>query len=246
MYQFFIESGQISENQVCITGQDFLHMKQVVRLRAGERFRVSTSDGKNYFCVLREYEAEAAIGEITEEDMDGTELNGSIWLFQGLPKQDKMELIIQKAVELGVTHVVPVAMKRSVVKLDDKKAKEKVKRWQAISEAAAKQSKRSIVPEVLDVCTYKQSMEMMESLDIVLLPYENEKGISYTKEILSQIQPGKNIGIIIGPEGGFEPDEVTLAMEHHAHPVTLGKRILRTETAAISTLTLVMLQMEQD
>lgn len=246
MYQFFIEADHISDNQARITGQDFIHMKQVVRLHAGERFRVSTSDGKNYFCVLKEYEEDAAIGEIMEEDMDGTELNGSIWLFQGLPKQDKMELIIQKTVELGVTHVVPVAMKRSVVKLDDKKAKDKVKRWQAISEAAAKQSKRSIVPEVLDVCTYKQALEMFDTLDMVLLPYENEKGISYTKEMLGQIKPGKNIGIIIGPEGGFEPEEVELAMEKNAHPVTLGKRILRTETAAIATMTLVMLQMEQD
>lgn len=245
MYQFFIEAGQISDNQVRITGQDFIHMKQVVRLRIGEKFRISTSEGKNYFCALKGYEEEAAIGEILEEDVDGTELNGSIWLFQGLPKQDKMELIIQKAVELGVTHVVPVAMKRSVVKLDDKKAKDKIKRWQAISEAAAKQSKRSIVPEVLNVCTYKQALEMFDNLDMVLLPYENEKGISFTKELLEQIEPGKNIGIIIGPEGGFEQEEVNLAMEKNAHPLSLGKRILRTETAAIATVTLVMLQMEQ-
>lgn len=245
MYQFFIQAHQISDNQVRITGQDFVHMKQVVRLRNGEKFRISTLEGKNYFCTLTGYEDEAAIGEIIEEDVDGTELNGSIWLFQGLPKQDKMELIIQKAVELGVTHVVPVAMKRSVVKLDDKKAKDKIKRWQAISEAAAKQSKRSLVPEVLDVCTYKQALEMFESLDMVLLPYENEKGIAYTKELLAKIEPGNNVGIIIGPEGGFEPEEVTLAMEKKAHPVSLGKRILRTETAAIATLTLVMLQMEQ-
>lgn len=245
MYQFFIQAHQISDNQVRITGQDFVHMKQVVRLRNGEKFRISTLEGKNYFCTLTGYEDEAAIGEIIEEDVDGTELNGSIWLFQGLPKQDKMELIIQKAVELGVTHVVPVAMKRSVVKLDDKKAKDKIKRWQAISEAAAKQSKRSLVPEVLDVCTYKQALEMFDSLDMVLLPYENEKGIAYTKELLAKVEPGKNIGIIIGPEGGFEPEEVTLAVEKKAHPVSLGKRILRTETAAIATLTLVMLQMEQ-
>ena len=246
MYQFFINENQISENVVRITGQDFLHMKQVVRLHAGEHFRISTHDGKNYFCELTGYEEEAALGCILEEDEDGTELNGSIYLFQGLPKQEKMELIIQKAVELGATHIVPVAMKRSVVKLDDKKAKDKVKRWQAISEAAAKQSKRSLVPEVMDVCTYKQVLSMLEELDIVLLPYENERGIAYTKELLDTITAGKKVGIIIGPEGGFEEEEVTLAMEKGAHPVSLGKRILRTETAAIAAITMVMLQMEQD
>lgn len=245
MYQFFIESSRITDNQARITGQDFLHMKQVVRLRIGEQFRISTTEGKNYFCQLKEYEEDAAVGEILREDEEGTELNGSIWLFQGLPKQEKMELIIQKAVELGATHVVPVAMKRSVVKLDDKKAIDKVKRWQAISEAAAKQSKRSMVPEVWNVCSYKQALNMFEGLDMVLLPYENEKGIAYTRELLAQIVPGKNIGIVIGPEGGFEPEEVALAMEKGAHPVSLGKRILRTETAAIAALTLVMLQMEE-
>lgn len=246
MYQFFIEPDQIKNSQVRITGQDFLHIKQVVRLRMGERFRISTTEGKNYFCTLTDYEEDAAIGKIMEEDCEGTELNGNIWLFQGLPKQEKMELIIQKAVELGASSIVPVAMKRSVVKLDEKKAREKVKRWQAISEAAAKQSKRSIVPEVLEVCTYKQALGMLEQLDITLLPYENEKGISYTRELLSQIKPGKNVGIIIGPEGGFEQEEVSLAIQAGAFPVTLGKRILRTETAAIAALTLVMLQMEKD
>ena len=167
-----------------------------------------------------------------------------IYLFQGLPKGDKMELIIQKAVELGAYGIIPVAMKRSVMKLDSKKAESKVKRWNAISESAAKQSKRSIIPAVHDVMTFAQAAEYAKTLDMVLLPYECADGMQATKDKLSSIKPGSSIGIFIGPEGGFDGSELTIAHDAGFDVITLGRRILRTETAGMMLLSVLMYQLE--
>ncbi len=166
-------------------------------------------------------------------------------LFQGLPKSDKMELIIQKMVELGVYEIVPVAMKRSVVKLDDKKAKTKIARWNSISESAAKQSKRSIIPEVSDVLTFRQALEKAKELDMLLLPYECAEGMEYTRKVVSGISNGSSVGIFIGPEGGFDGDELELAKEAGCSIITLGKRILRTETAGMMLMSVIMYNMEE-
>ncbi|MCR4956531.1 MAG: 16S rRNA (uracil(1498)-N(3))-methyltransferase [Lachnospiraceae bacterium] len=245
MYQFFVKEQQISEQKVYIEGNDYNHLKNVVRMKVGETFRVSTLDSnKNYMCSLKGFENERAVGEILSEDESGTELKGSIVLFQGLPKGDKMELIIQKAVELGVHEIVPVRMKNCVVKLDEKKAKAKVARWNAISLAAAKQSKRSLVPTVHEVVSLKEAMELGKSNEINLVPYENEEGIQGSKNVLSQIEPQHAVGIFIGPEGGFDEEEITL-LRTKMQTISLGKRILRTETAAITAMALVMMQMEE-
>ena len=156
-----------------------------------------------------------------------------------------MELIIQKAVELGVHTVVPVATKRCVVKLDDKKARQKIARWQGIAEAAAKQSKRRIVPEVKEVMSFKEALNFVKDFEVKLIPYELAEDMSKTKEIISALQPGQRIAIFIGPEGGFEETEVQVAMDSRVEPITLGKRILRTETAGFTVLSWVMYQLEQ-
>ena len=173
-------------------------------------------------------------------------MKNRIYLFQGLPKADKMELIVQKAVELGAYSVVPVSTRRCVVKLDNKKAEKKVSRWQQIAESAAKQSKRMLVPEVHSVMTFKEALAYAKELDVLLIPYELAKGMKETKELIQAIEPGKSIGVFIGPEGGFEEQEVADAMEAGAKPITLGHRILRTETAGLAVLSVLMFQLEDE
>ena len=155
------------------------------------------------------------------------------------------ELIVQKCVELGIYAVVPVSMKRCVVKLDAKKGAKKVERWNTIAASAAKQSGRGIVPEVTSVKTYKEALEMAKDLDVVLVPYECAEGIDHTKKLIQSIKPGQSVGIFIGPEGGFDPDEIALACETGGQVITLGKRILRTETAGLALLSVLMFQLEQ-
>ncbi len=244
MYQFFISEEQIREQKVYIEGADYNHMKNVVRLKPGEIFRVSTEGGNNFLCELKGYENASAVGIVRKQDENQTELGGKIQLFQGLPKGDKMELIIQKAVELGASEIIPVRMKNCVVKLDEKKAASKVARWQGIAEAAAKQSKRSIVPEIHEVMDFSEAIKYASSNDKNLVPYENEEGIKGSKKIISEIKSTDHVGIFIGPEGGFDDKEISLARQT-MESISLGGRILRTETAAITTMSLVMMQMEE-
>ncbi len=246
MYQFFVEPHQISDKTVRIEGQDVNHIKNVLRMKVGEELSVSNGvDGKEYRCGIVSLDEECITCELRFVKEDGVELPSEVYLFQGLPKADKMELIIQKAVELGVHAVVPVATKRCVVKLDDKKAKSKIARWQGIAEAAAKQSKRRIVPEVKDVMNFKEALNFVKDFKVKLIPYELAEDMSRTKEIINSLQPGQKIAIFIGPEGGFEEGEVEAAMSAGVEPITLGKRILRTETAGFTVLSWVMYQLEQ-
>ena len=181
---------------------------------------------------------------------DGVELPSKVYLFQGLPKGDKMEFIIQKMVELGVYEIIPVAMKRCVVRLDDKKAKSKIARWQGISEAAAKQSKRGVVPQIHDVMSYQAALEYAQTMDVKLVPYEMEEtldgasGMAGTKKIIEGLRPGQSVAVFIGPEGGFEESEIQAAIDAGMKPITLGKRILRTETAGMTVMAWLMYQLE--
>ena len=200
---------------------------------------------KNHLYIEDMQKAKQISAKILEE-WENKELPARIHLFQGLPKGDKMELIIQKAVELGAFSIIPVETKRCVVKLDVKKAAKKVVRWQQIAESAAKQSKRMLIPEIHEVMTYKQALEFAKQLDVKLIPYELAKGMKETREILSEIKPGQSVGIFIGPEGGFEEEEVAKALEAGAHAITLGRRILRTETAGLAILSVLMFQLENE
>ena len=213
-------------------------------MKVGEELEISDGNGKKFLCEIESMSADEVVANIKEELKTDTELPSRIYLFQGLPKSDKMELIVQKAVELGVYEIVPVATKRAVVKLDDKKAAKKVERWQAIAEGGAKQSGRDVIPEVKNVMSYKEAVQYAKDLDVVLVPYELAEGMAETKAIISAIEPGQSVGIFIGPEGGFETSEVEYAMEHGAKAITLGKRILRTETAGLTTLSILMYHLE--
>lgn len=246
MYQFFVEPHQISDKTVRIEGADVNHIKNVLRMKVGEELSVSNGvDGKEYRCGIVAMDEECITCELRFVKEDGVELPSEVYLFQGLPKADKMELIIQKAVELGVHAVVPVSTKRCVVKLDDKKAKSKIARWQGIAEAAAKQSKRRIVPEVKDVMSFKEAINFVKDFEVKLIPYELAEDMSKTKEIINSLQSGQKIAIFIGPEGGFEEGEVEAAMSAGVEPITLGKRILRTETAGFTVLSWIMYRLEQ-
>ncbi len=244
MYQFFIDDSQVMDGEVLIEGSDVNHIKNVLRMKPGEKVRVSTENGKNYFCCITELREESVRAEIVEELTEGTELPNKIYLFQGLPKSDKMELIIQKAVELGAYQIVPVAMKNCVVKLDAKKAENKVKRWQEIAKSAAKQSKRSLIPTVEMPLRYEDAISLAAQLDVVLVPYENERGMEETRSVVEGIRSGQSIGIFIGPEGGFAEDEITLAKSHDMALLSLGRRILRTETAGLAMLSILTYQLD--
>ena len=243
MYNFFVEDNSRAGDVYFVTGADHNHIKNVLRMHAGNTILISEG-GKSHLCEITEISETAVTARVVEENYNETELPVKIYLFQGLPKSDKMELIIQKAVELGVYAVVPVEMHRSVVKLDEKKKESRRARWQAIAESAAKQSKRNAIPEVTDVLTYKQAMAKAAEMDVFLVPYENEKGMLATKEALEKMTRGASIGILIGPEGGFEPKEVAEATEAGGVTVSLGARILRAETAAIASVGMCMLYAE--
>lgn len=248
MYHFFVEQNAKSNQQIYVTDSvDVNHIKNVLRLKEKEQVIISFTDSDedvDYYCSIDNLSDNKITLNIdwTEEKR---ELSSKIYLFQGLPKNDKMELIIQKAVELGVHKVIPVATKRSVVKLDSKKEAAKLKRWQAISESAAKQSKRSIIPEITNVMTVKEAMNYAKDIDIKLMPYENAKGMGETKRIVESVKSGNSVAILIGPEGGFDIDEVSMASENGFAPVTLGKRILRTETAGMMLLSVLMYSLEE-
>ncbi len=240
MYNFFVESSDKKDARYFITGDDYNHIKNVLRMSVGDTFLVSC-EGASDLCRLAEITTDTIIAEIEQKNYQNTNLPINIHLFQGLPKSDKLELIIQKTVELGVSTITPVAMKRSIVKIDDKKKKSKLERWQAISAAAAKQSKRNSVPEVCDILSFKQFIEKAKNLDLLLVPYECADKMAAMLDALSQIKSGMNIGIIIGPEGGFEESEIAQAREIGGKIISLGERILRTETAAITATAMCML-----
>ena len=245
MNQFFVESGQIQDKKIIITGKDVNHIKNVLRMKIGEELSVSNGcDGKEYRGIIEEFTDDAVVCALAFVKEDGVELPSKVYLYQGLPKADKMELIIQKAVELGVYEIIPVATKRAVVKLDEKKSKSKIARWQAISEAAAKQSKRAIIPNVAEVLSFKEALKECQKAKVKVIPYELAEGMDKTKEIISDLKPGQDVAIFIGPEGGFDDAEIEAAMEAGVIPVTLGKRILRTETAGFTILSWIMYQLE--
>lgn len=245
MHQFFVSPENVGEDSIRLTGTDVNHICNVLRMKPGDEMMVADGQGRNYLCALAQIEEQEILLEIKGEEAQGTEPTCEFYLFQGLPKADKMEWIVQKAVELGVREVIPVATKRAVVRLDEKKAKKKQERWQAIAESAAKQSRRGIIPDVTHVMSYKEALEYAKTMDISMIPYENFKDMKETRAVLDIIKPGQKVGIFIGPEGGFEEEEVALAMKQEIHPVSLGRRILRTETAGMALLSVLMFQLEE-
>ena len=246
MYHFFVDGNAFLDENIRITGEDVNHIKNALRMNIGEQVIISRTDvteDKDYYCSVTDISDDEVTVHIDWVE-EGRELNNKIYLFQGLPKGDKMELIIQKAVELGVYEIIPVAMNRCVVKLDNKKEAGKLKRWQMIAESAAKQSKRSIIPQIKPVMTVNDAIKYAGNIDVLLMPYENAKGIAETRRVISDISGNKSVAVFVGPEGGFDPKEVLSAQAGGFYPVTLGKRILRTETAGLMMLSVLMYTLE--
>ncbi len=242
MFNFFAKEPPVN-GRFFISGSDFNHIKNVLRMNCGDEILISF-DSKSSLCVLESFEGDTASALITDENYRETELPVEIILFQGLPKADKMELIIQKCTELGVSEIVPTEMSRCVVKLEEKKKKSKTERWQSIAESAAKQSKRNVIPHISTPLSYSEALGRITELDLFLVPYENEDGMKATAEALSLIKPGMKIGVLIGPEGGFDEKEIQKARDAGCRSISLGKRILRTETAAITAVAMCMLYCE--
>lgn len=245
MHHFFVKPEFILDELVEISGDDVNHIKNVLRMKINEEMLIGDGSGREYTCKIQSISDEKIVARIEDFQTEGRELPVELYLFQGLPKSDKMELIIQKAVELGVKAVIPVATKRAVVKLDKKKEEAKLKRWQAISESAAKQSKRGIIPEIMEVMSFKQAIDYVRDFDVKLIPYENCVNMTETKEILNTIGKNQKVAIFIGPEGGFCESEIEYATENRVMPISLGKRILRTETAGLTILSVIMFMIEE-
>lgn len=246
MYRFFADRSQISDGLVHITGEDVNHIRNVLRMRPGETVLISCGDEWEYTCEVDALSEEEVTLRIVDAQRPGKELPSRIFLFQCLPKGDKMETVVQKAVELGAYSVIPVSSRRCIMKLDAKRAAQKTARWNKIAESAAKQSKRLIIPKVRDIMTFGEALEFAGNLDVRLMPYEMEGGMERTRSVLSDIRPGQSVGILIGPEGGFDEQEAEDAKKSGFTTITLGKRILRTETAGMTMLSILMYLLERD
>lgn len=246
MQHFFADPSDIIDHDIYIRGEDYNHIKNVLRMKQGEVISVSDGvSGNEYRCHIEDFADETVhcrLDFIKEAD---TELPVKVYLFQSLPKSDKMEFVIQKAVELGVTEIIPVASKRCVTRLDAKKARSRVERWNSISEAAAKQSARRMIPAVHDVMDFKEALRYAEKADIRLIPYELAEDFGKTRQIIDSISDGQSVAIFIGPEGGFAEEEIEEAKDSGVTPVTLGRRILRTETAALVVLSWLVYKSEE-
>ena len=247
MRKFFVKSNQINDNYISIIDEDVNHIKNVLRLAIGEKIKICDKDNsKNYVSEIIEItnqEVKCAIVEEVEGEAEG---NVELHIYQGLPKADKMELILQKGTELGVSKFIPVALKRCIVKLDGKDAVKKIERWQKITEVASKQSGRDIVPEVANIETINDICNKINDYDLVMLAYELEEN-NYIKTELLNIKNTKEnykIAIVIGPEGGIDDKEAEKLREAGAKVVSLGKRILRTETVALQVSSIVMYELE--
>lgn len=245
MHCFYCEERNVTEQNIRITGPDVNHMKNVLRMKIGEVLTVCDGTGMEYACEIAEFMPGEVVLAVLSRTKAQTELPVRLVLYQGLPKKDKMELIIQKAVELGAAEIVPVMTKRCIVKLeDDKKEAKKLERWQAISESAAKQSGRAGIPKVTGVMSYKEALKRAAQEGMGLIPYECAEGMNALKNAALQAVNQKTVSVFIGPEGGFEEAEIELAKENGVIPVSLGKRILRTETAGFTTLSILMYEIE--
>ncbi len=244
MHRFFVPAENVGNGEIRVTGDDINHIKNVLRMTAGEKVVVSCGQGTDYYCIIEDIQETGVTLRIQEEKPAVTELPVRIVLFQALPKVDKMELVIQKAVELGASEVVPVRSRRCVVKLDAHREAKKLARWRAIAESAAKQSGRGILPQIHDGMDFGKALEYAQELDSVLIPYELCDAIDESQHIVQRAVRQNSIGIFIGPEGGFERSEVEAAVRSGAQPVSLGKRILRTETAGLAVLSVLMFLIE--
>lgn len=248
MPRFFVKTNQIQDDTIKILGEDVNHIKNVLRKNVNSEIDICNQDnGKAYHCKIFNIKDDEILCNIIEE-IKKQENKIKVDIYQGLPKSDKMEFIIQKSVELGANSIIPVRMARCVVKIDKKDEKKKLERWNKISESAAKQCGRSYIPEVKPIIEIKDIKNLKDAYDEIIVAYENEKENYIKKELtkLKELKQELKIAILIGPEGGLDKNEVMLLKENSANIVTLGNRILRTETVALNMLSIIMYELEDE
>lgn len=247
MPKFFVRDDQINDNKIDIVGEDVNHISNVLRMKVGDEFQVCNSDTtENYNVEIKSFEKEKIICSIINKMKSEAESDINLKIFQGIPKSDKMELIIQKSTELGIKELIPVDMERCVSKISGKDEKKKIDRWQKISEVAAKQSGRDMIPKIHNVIKINDLVKVISDFDMMIVPYEKAERYSFKdaiEEIKEYDKSNINIGIVIGPEGGFELSEIEQLREAGAKIVTLGKRILRTETVALAMSSVIMYEL---
>ena len=244
MHRFYVENFSGNGNTIDITGSDVNHIKNVLRLKDGDEIIVGDGAGNDYTCSIESIEKDRVTAVISDVTRNAAELETKIILFQGMPKSDKLELIIQKAVELGVYEIVPVITKRTVVKIENNKAEKKLERYNAIAASAAKQSGRGVIPRVMPFMSFPEALSYAEGLDMNIIPYENAEGMDYARSVIKDIKSRKTLGIFIGPEGGFAKEEAEDAVTMGAKCISLGGRILRTETAGLAVLSIIMFEID--
>lgn len=250
MSKFFVKQNQINKDEIKILNEDVNHIKNVLRLTVADEIIICDEDNSiNYMCNISEIEKDFIICKIKEILPNKAESNVDITIYQGLPKADKMELIIQKSTELGANKIVPVALKRCIVKLEGKDEKKKIERWQKIAEVASKQSGRDLIPKIENIQKVTNIVENINNFDLFFVAYEEEKE-TFLKDVLKNISPLKNskenikVGFLIGPEGGIAKEEVETLKNAGAKVISLGNRILRTETVALSVTSIIMYELE--
>ena len=241
MPKFFVRKESINDHTITLEGENAKHIGSVLRSKTGDIITVCDGDGRDYECEITEITKKAVIAKITDIFTNDNEPDIKLTLYQALPKADKMELVIQKCIEIGVDRIVPVKTEHAVVKIEGKEEK-KLQRWNKIAEAAAKQCGRGKIPVVDRVMTFKEAINEAISLDSAIIPYEKERKNSL--KTFAKGFKGKSIGIFIGPEGGFSNDEIDFAISNGVKSVTLGKRILRTETAGLVTSVILLYELE--
>lgn len=241
MPRYFIDERNFLDDKIVLRREDYHHLKKVLRTRVGEQIEFCDGMGSDYLGILDQYLDDQAVFKVLKKWINESEPPLEVVLYQGLPKSDKMDLIIQKSVELGVTKIVPLEAKRSVVRLEGKEVSKKIDRWNKISKEASKQCGRGIIPEVCKPLAWSEALELVKDTDLSLIPYENQKEKSL-KGILRETS-AKKIAIFIGPEGGFDESEIDKAIKNRVFPVSLGPRILRTESAGFTILSILMYEL---
>lgn len=245
MTRFFVEIEDIKDNIILIQGENAKHIVTVLRMKKNEKLIVCDGHNIDYDCIIKHIYKETVEVEVVEKKTNTAETKIKVKLFQALPKLDKMDFIIQKCVEIGVDEIIPIITDNTIIKIEDtKKSQKKLERWNKISESAAKQSMRGKIPKISEILSYIQALEISKQLDKTIIPYENEKVNTLASSI--RTFQGKSIGVFIGPEGGFTAKEILLAQEYSIQSVTLGNRILRSETAGLVTIANIIYELGDD
>lgn len=252
MPKFFVKSNQIKNNKIEIINEDVNHIANVLRCKIGDKLNICNIDnGENYEAEIIQINKDSIDLKIIKDIESESESNIHINILQGLPKADKMELIIQKSTELGVKEITPVNMERCVVKVNGKDEARKIERWQKIAEVAAKQSGRNIIPKVNNIIRLKDIEKILIDYNCILVAYEKEENNTLKHELLNLKKEIKeknnlNIAILIGPEGGISENEIDYLKQIGTKIITLGKRILRTETVALAVSSIILYELENN